>query len=115
MKILVTGGRDYDRLETVARVLGALKVTAIAHGGARGADSLAGKWATQAQIPVHEYHAEWDLYDKAAGPIRNQAMLEEFEPDLVVAFEGNRGTHDMIKRAVAAHVPVLQVLEGDSE
>lgn len=43
---------------------------------------------------------------KAAGPIRNQRMLDEGKPDLVVAFPGGRGTADMVRRAKAAGVPV---------
>lgn len=31
-------------------------------------------------------------YGKAAGAIRNQQMLDEGKPDLVVAFKGGRGT-----------------------
>jgi hypothetical protein len=36
---------------------------------------------------------------RAAGPRRNQRMLEDFRPDLVVAFPGGRGTAYMVRRA----------------
>lgn len=43
---------------------------------------------------------------RAAGPIRDQEMLDKGKPDLVVAFLGNRGTADMVRRAREAGVPV---------
>jgi hypothetical protein len=48
-------------------------------------------------------------HGRAARPIRNQRMLDEGKPDLVVAFPGGRGTTDMIRRAERAGVPVRQV------
>jgi hypothetical protein len=45
-----------------------------------------------------EFVAEWTKYGKAAGPFRNQKMLDVSEPDLVVAFAGGQGTGDMVHR-----------------
>jgi len=39
---------------------------------------------------------EWDELGKKAGPLRNQRMLDEGKPDLVVAFPGGGGTKDMV-------------------
>jgi DNA-binding MurR/RpiR family transcriptional regulator len=58
------------------------------------------------------YPADWEAYGKAAGPIRNQRMLDEGKPDLVIAFSDlptTSGTYDMIKRAKAAGIPVYLV------
>jgi hypothetical protein len=48
--------------------------------------------------------ADWEKLGRSAGPIRNQAMLDEGRPDLVVAFPGHHGTADMVRRARAAGV-----------
>jgi hypothetical protein len=40
--------------------------------------------------------AEWERLGRKAGPIRNQRMLEEGKPDLVVAFPGGTGTAGMM-------------------
>jgi len=53
--------------------------------------------------------ANWRTHGKAAGPIRNQQMLDEGRPHLVVAFPGGTGTADMVRRAKAAGVPVMEV------
>jgi len=41
--------------------------------------------------------------------IRNQQMLDESRPDLIVAFPGGRGTKDMVDRATKAGVKVVKV------
>ena len=56
------------------------------------------------------FPADWIRHGRAAGPIRNEQMLREGCPDLVVAFHDDpglgRGTADMVRRALAAGVPV---------
>lgn len=115
MRIIVTGGRDYDAPAAVERVLGdvagstfnGVRITLV-HGGAPGADQLA-HWAALAlgwTITVHP--ADWDAHGRAAGPIRNQAMADA-GADLCIAFKGGRGTADMVRRARAAGIPVREV------
>jgi hypothetical protein len=83
------------------------------HGGAEGADTLAGKMAIQMGLMCVVHTAEWDKYGKGAGPIRNQAMLDHAKPDVCVAFLHTdlpcRGTRDMMERCFRAGVPVLVV------
>ena len=111
MKVLVCGGRDFNDSMTLGSWLGGIHkqggISLLIHGGARGADFMAGKFAEWAGIPVKEYAADWYQHGKAAGPIRNQQMLDDGKPDLVVAFEGGRGTADMVRRAKAAGVRVI--------
>lgn len=103
MKILVCGGRDFtDRdfvFKTLDRVLATRDIEALVHGDARGADRLAGDWAAVWGIEVKAYPAEWDRLGKVAGFIRNQKMLGEELPEVVIAFPGGRGTADMVRRA----------------
>jgi len=56
---------------------------------------------------------EWDELGKKAGPLRNQRMLDEGKPDLVVAFPGGGGTKDMVRRAVSAGVAIHEVNRAD--
>lgn len=114
MRAIVCGGRDYSDEERLWRELEAFhrsegKITAIAHGGARGADKMAALWGRGEHIPVREYVADWKKHGKAAGPLRNQRMLEEFKPDVVIAFAGGRGTADMIRRAEAEGIRVVRL------
>jgi len=113
MRVLVCGGRDYKDARLVFETLQALHrktpITTVIEGGAYGADSYAREWADTSidQVIVEEYKADWSL-GKKAGPIRNQRMLDEGKPDLVLAFPGGRGTADMVARAKKAGVKVIE-------
>jgi len=114
MKILVTGGRDYEDQATFDRTMDAIsmelqRVVCVIQGGADGADMLARGWAAERMLPCMTFHAQpyWNRLGKAAGRIRNEWMLEYGEPDLVVAFPtGGPGTAHMIKIATEAGLPV---------
>lgn len=109
MRLLVCGGRDFADELNLFRTLDYLhrhRIACVIHGAARGADSLAGKWAREQGVPCRSFPADWNRHGRAAGAIRNQQMLDEGRPDLVVAFPGGRGTADMVRRAKAAGIPV---------
>ncbi len=102
MKVLVCGGRDFLDYNQINRELNRLcghTTPTIIQGGANGADFLAKVYAYYYGLECHQYNAEWGDLGVRAGPIRNQRMLDEGEPDLVVAVPGGRGTSDMIKRS----------------
>jgi len=111
MRVIVCGGRDYPDDAHVWRTLDALDdehgIRALAHGGATGADDHAGRWAEISRIEHRVFRADWKKHGKAAGPRRNQKMLDEFKPDVVVAFPGGRGTADMVRRAIDSGVRVI--------
>jgi hypothetical protein len=80
-------------------------------GGASGADTLAEEWAKAQAIPCNVYHADWAKHVRAAGPMRNQQMLDEGRPTLVVAFPGGRGTADMVRRAREAGIETIAITQ----
>ena len=111
-RLLVCGGRDFDDAPFVFRTLDALhrehRFREFMQGGARGADALAKEWAmTKGDLKCFEIKADWKKYGPAAGPIRNQQMLE-WGPDLVVAFAGGTGTAGMVALARAAGAPIIE-------
>lgn len=110
MRVLVCGGRDYRDAGRVNAELSALRsqMSGLMCGGAPGADTLAWDWGWSHNFQCERYMADWKKHGKAAGPIRNQRMLEEGKPDIVLAFGGGRGTADMIRRARSAGVPVVE-------
>jgi len=111
VRVLVCGGRNFDDAGLLERVLNDLdeRPRLIIEGGAQGADRWARSWARMRGIEVQTFEAQWARDGRAAGPIRNQAMLINGRPDLVVAFPGGRGTADMVRRAKAAGVRVIEV------
>jgi hypothetical protein len=117
-RVLVCGGRKYEDRSRVFHILdNALEAATLAerpfvliHGGAKGADSLSGLWAEARQVSdVRVYEADWETHGRGAGPIRNQKMLTESQPHVIIAFEGGKGTADMIRQGKKAGVPVYEV------
>lgn len=84
-------------------------------GGARGADTAAELAGRAMGVTIERYDADWDHEGRAAGPMRNQRMLDT-GLDLLVALYAygepfnpgmsRGGTNDMVYRAVAAKVHV---------
>lgn len=118
--VIVCGGRTFRDSKKVNDVLRALWIEqraagatlTIVAGGATGADQLARDWArgcAKEGVAFIEVAADWAQHGDAAGPIRNQLMLDRHQPDLVIAFPGGTGTADMVRRAKKARVPVREV------
>jgi predicted Rossmann-fold nucleotide-binding protein len=107
--VIVCGGRNYaDR----ARVFAALdrahakrSITLLVHGGAPGADTLAGEWAKARGVWVEVFEANWRELGPKAGPERNARMVAAGAHGCI-AFPGGRGTADNVKRCEAAGIPV---------
>lgn len=114
MKILVCGGREFDNWGQLVYTLDYEfgehdSDSLVIQGGAKGADFLGRVYAKNRGISQVEYPADWKTHKWAAGPIRNQQMLDEGKPDKVVAFEGGKGTADMVARARDQGFNVVEV------
>jgi hypothetical protein len=99
MNVGVIGGRDFDDYELMKKTLKLFPITRVISGGAGGADTLAEQYATEHNIPKKIFHAQWDLFGKKAGFLRNTTIVENSE--LIIAFwDGrSRGTRDSIGKA----------------
>jgi hypothetical protein len=121
MRVVVTGGRDYRGAEALVAVLNELRAAngltlAVAQGGCpTGADYLARKWCEYwlkrgcLGVSLVTYEAAWREQGRGAGPMRNQRMLREFKPTLVVACPGGKGTLDCVTRAKDLGIPIRYV------
>ena len=115
MKAAVVGSRHYDNYKEVKRVLDTYpNIEMIISGGAKGVDSLADKYAREHGITFMMFPAEWDKYGKAAGPIRNEQIVNE--ADMVIAFlaPDSRGTKSTINIAFKAGKKVEIYLIGEN-
>lgn len=111
-RILACGDRRWTRASVITRALleHVHAGDVVVHGAARGADTIAGELAAGMDgVTVEAYPADWKRYHRAAGPIRNQQMLDT-GIDLVLAFHddiaSSRGTADMVRRAQRKGIPV---------
>lgn len=128
MKIIVTGGRDFNHESTVISALNLVHntrpISLLAEGGAAGADRLAREWRNMRRVPGTTYPALWGQCDEncthekrekygrnycpAAGPRRNIDMYMHVRPDIIVAFPGGRGTLHMTNFAFQNATPVIK-------
>lgn len=109
MKLLICGSRGWTDDAIIKKMIRASSPHVVITGHAPGADQLAELAAESLKIPVRSFPADWKKHGMAAGYIRNKAMLEETEPDLVIAFMIGEtpGTRNMINLARDAKVPLL--------
>lgn len=115
MRVLVCGDRNWRDMIAIERELKKLPPgTIIIHGAAKGVDTLAKFVAEKIGLIVINdgkgFPADWKRYGRGGGVIRNQQMIDEGKPDLVLAFHENiaesRGTKDMVNRARGVGVKV---------
>lgn len=112
IRMIVCGGVDFDDYSffksQMDRLISYYENIRLASGHARGADTFAEQYAAEKDIPIQVFPAEWKKYGKAAGPIRNRAMLDyaREETPVVAAFWNgkSRGTGNMLKQAQTAGV-----------
>jgi hypothetical protein len=117
MKIMITGSRKWEKYFILKDILLAninlldLPSAIVCQGGAKGADTIAKDICRDYGIEYKEYLADWDKHGKAAGPIRNSEMIDDFKPDKVLAFykigAENIGTMDAVMKALKKGIPVL--------
>ena len=114
MKLIIAGGRDEELstfdLYKIALFCLVHDVSEIVNGGATGVDAQAAGFATNAQIPIKVFHADWEKHGKAAGPIRNAEMAAY--ADAVVLFPGGKGTESMYQEAKKAGIKIYDWRNG---
>lgn len=130
LRILVTGGRDFEDYDRLSQCLDGViqtkgychegrifrEMVTIVHGAQpTGADALAHRYAQERLLQVLPFPAAWEdfttppvlvrrrrngtKFNILAGKTRNQRMLDESEPQIVVICPGGNGTADCTKRA----------------
>jgi len=126
IRILVTGSRDWDYALGMVAFYRAMQqffeplgqydyerdaVTVdleIVHGAyPRGLDMIAREWCIVNSVPDDPFEPDWEEHGKAAGPIRNQQMVDS-GADACLGFplSESRGTLDCMTRAHRASIPV---------
>lgn len=128
-KVIVCGGRNFAEQTQFDAAMDRLHyelggITMVIEGGCRrrdedgkllpSADLFAKVWAEAKGIHVATVPALWARNGRAAGPIRNAAMLT-LQPMAVIAFPGGAGTASMTSMASAAGIQVLQPLNREGQ
>ena len=116
MRIIVAGSRNFSDFDFLCSSLDSLisdhpgyKIV-IVSGTAHGADEMGEKYAVMNGFDVAKFPAQWDLYGKRAGFIRNQEMLDYILSDgafpyLLAFWDGeSKGTKHMLSIAAKAGI-----------
>lgn len=98
MRVAVVGSRtfeDYAKCKATLDELNKKDLTIIS-GGAKGADTLAYRYAKEYRLPIVVHKPDWDKWKKSAGYRRNVDIVNDC--DMVIAFwDGNsKGTKHTI-------------------
>lgn len=98
--LLIASSRDFNNYDLLCYYMSLIlknnKIDKIMSGGARGADSLAQRYADEHNIPFQLFPANWDLHGKSAGYIRNVEMGKCCKAGLIFWDGQSRGTNHMI-------------------
>ena len=106
MRVLVFGSRNWTDYQAVLKGLRAElakgPIELVIDGQAPGADTCGHEAAVELGLPFQRFPANWSKYGRAAGPIRNQQMLDEGKPTLALGFHediaNSKGSADMLRR-----------------
>lgn len=123
MRVIFTGSRNWTGFEAERRageVLTSLEAfvgiigqapMVIVHGdNPEGLDAIVDRWAVRRGYEPERHPAKWDVFGKAAGPIRNQEMVD-LGADMCLGFPlpGSKGTVDCMNRARLAGILTIVV------
>ena len=110
-KVGIIGSRSFvntmDGYKIIKKIQDKMKFSTIISGGARGADTIAKKYAREFGLKYIEFPADWNKYGKKAGFLRNVDIVRN--SDLILAFwDGvSRGTLHSIRIADKLKRPLI--------
>lgn len=110
-RVIIAGSRTFNDYKLLCQTMDHLlqniqEEIVVICGEARGADTLGRKYALERGYKVRSYPANWTLYGKKAGIVRNRLMARN--ADALTAFwDGSSpGTANMIEEAKARGLKV---------
>lgn len=103
MKLAVIGSRSFDDYYLMSNILNNISITEVVSGGARGADTLAKRYAKSNKLKYTEFLPDWPQFGKKAGMLRNSEII--WYCDTLIAFwDGESlGTSNSIIKAQRAN------------
>lgn len=121
MKLLITGSRKYDDFEKMNQVIKHLakvtdsKITMLLHGGAKGADTLAQKWADENGIKTHVIKPNYEKHGKVAPLIRNKELVKLADITLAFYSDDKRtgGTGHTATETIKTEKPLLEIFKTE--
>jgi hypothetical protein len=131
-RVLITGSRDWDKPEAITKALDLMHQAMVeanskridtvtlepelywftlVHGACpTGADKIADDWGKEKGVRIERHPAQWNEHGKAAGPIRNQQMVDKGALVVLGFPRGqSKGTRGCLKMATDAGLLVYEL------
>ena len=114
-RVIIAGGRDFDDYEYMSTKLNELfkdpktfnnKTIKVISGMAKGADFLAIRYADENKLTKIIFPANWKVYHRIAGFLRNNDMLSIATHLIAFWDRKSNGTKHMIEIAQMKGIPV---------
>jgi len=115
MKTIIAGTRTITDYSLLLVALSKIdwNITEVVCGMAEGVDSLGLYWAEQNDIKVSKFAAEWNVYGRSAGPIRNAQMAKYADACIVIWDGESKGSKNMIKESLSHGLKLKTFLESE--
>jgi len=98
MKVAVIGSRAFNDYELLkSKLLEHInEIECILSGGAKGADSLAEKFAQEYKIPTKIFLPDWKQFGRSAGIARNKEIVKEADLCFIFWDGESKGTKSVV-------------------
>ena len=109
MRTIIAGSRSINNYATVCQAVqrSGFSVSRVLSGMAAGVDTLAIRYATENDLPLDPYPAQWSKWGRSAGYRRNAQMADNADA-LIAVWDGKSpGTRHMIQLAKARGLKVF--------
>jgi predicted Rossmann fold nucleotide-binding protein DprA/Smf involved in DNA uptake len=109
MKLAIIGSRTFNDYNILKEICDKLNIDEIISGGAKGADSLAERYANEKNIPITIFYPDWNKYGKRAGFLRNNTIIN-YSDEVLAFWNGiSKGTNHSISIARKQNKPVTVI------
>jgi hypothetical protein len=115
MKTIIAGTRTINDYNLLLVALSKIdwEITEVVCGMADGVDSLGLRWAEENNIKLSKFAAEWNVYGRSAGPIRNAQMAKYADACIVIWDGESKGSKNMIRESLNHGLKLKTFLQGD--
>jgi hypothetical protein len=117
MKLAVVGSREFHNYEALKSILDPFrdKIDMIVSGGARGADTVAQRYAKENGLSILIHYPDYKKYGRKKAPaMRNLKIADDAERMIAIPFKRSVGTWHAIRAMQKLGKPV-QVIDLEVE
>lgn len=111
-KVAVVGSRRFTDYDLMKQILNQQhdKIGMIISGGAKGADTLAQRYAKDNGIPMHIIYPEYEKYGKRAPLRRNVTIANLAEKMIAFGYPDSRGTRHVVDKMKQLNKPYVFIM-----